>query len=172
MTDSASPDCPAFLGRILPLTTGEIRSSHRQFISTLARLKAVWPLALLSLAVLGCAAGAFFDIRWLIAALMLVAIVAPMVMAFLYIMYALSPRCLPQVHPHRVTIEPEEIVIRYRVKPLPPLENPEEVPEEKTIEVRVPAGQIARIHRGSEAFVIEFCHPFGFARIPWQALPE
>lgn len=51
------------------------------------------------------------DLRWLIVMFMCLLIVSPMVLAFLYFRYALSPRCYPNSFPHTVTVDEQGILL-------------------------------------------------------------
>lgn len=78
-------------------------------------------LALLILA--GIILALTVDIRWGILALMIVFIVTPMVMAFLYFYYGLRPESFVNVMPHKVFFLPGEAVVTLLI--------PEDEPEQE-----------------------------------------
>lgn len=78
-------------------------------------------LALLILA--GIILALTVDIRWGILALMIVFIVTPMVMAFLYFYYGLRPESFVNVMPHKVFFFPGEAVVTLLI--------PEDEPEQE-----------------------------------------
>lgn len=69
------------------------------------------PMTALSILIIAAAVVAIFDIRWLIVALMLICIVTPMVMAWLYFYYGLRPECFVNILPHRVLINTKGIKV-------------------------------------------------------------
>lgn len=77
--------------------------SHPRFIRMIATRMAMVPLAVAGLLVVASAVAAFFDIRWLIVALMTVMIVLPMLGAYLYFHYGLREEGFVNVFPHRLT---------------------------------------------------------------------
>lgn len=148
-------------------TVAPLRMSRGAFLRTLARMKARRPLALLATAVTAAvAAGIFIDVRWSIVALMLVTVVAPMIMAFLYIVWAISPRCLHNVHPHAAKIYPEHLSISYTVTS-PPAEEGEE-PQTRTVEETIPAREIVSFRVGMNEVTVTMRSPFGFIVLPYD----
>lgn len=83
--------------------------------------KWVWSL-LLIIIVAGVVAAIMFDWRWGLVTAMLILVLAPGVMALLYLSYAMSPRCLPDAFPHTVTFGDEDIIVDATIPPLPPAE--------------------------------------------------
>lgn len=72
-----------------------------------------WAIGLLAVAVAGVAAAfAVDDVRWFICGLMVLLIVAPMVMALLYVNYALDGDCAFNVLPHTLSLHSEGVLIR------------------------------------------------------------
>lgn len=72
-----------------------------------------WAIGLLTVVVAGVAAAfAVDDVRWLICGLMVLLIVAPMVMALLYVNYALDADCAFNVLPHKLSLHSEGVMIR------------------------------------------------------------
>lgn len=94
-----------------------------------------WPwiaaLAVLALsAALGAAGG---DLRWLIVAFMVICLLAPMVMAFLYFHYGLRPGCVVNVLPHTCTLTPSGLQVDVWRRPAPDDPEPtEEIPPART----------------------------------------
>lgn len=70
---------------------------------------ATLPMIVLAILIAAAAVAAIADIRWLIVALMLACIVAPMVMAWLYLYYGLRPECFVNILPHKVRIDTKGI---------------------------------------------------------------
>lgn len=81
-----------------------------------------------------------FDLRWLIVMFMCLLIVSPMVLAFLYFRYALSPRCYPNSFPHTATIDEGGITLSgtIEIPALPDKDEPDSEQTEKKIERTVP----------------------------------
>ncbi|MDE5957704.1 MAG: hypothetical protein K2G78_05290, partial [Muribaculaceae bacterium] len=72
-----------------------------------------WAIGLLTVVVAGVAAAfAVDDVRWFICGLMVLLIVAPMVMALLYVNYALDGDCAFNVLPHTLSLHSEGVLIR------------------------------------------------------------
>lgn len=72
-----------------------------------------WAIGGLTAAVAGVAAAvAVDDVRWFICGLMVLLIVAPMVMALLYVNYALDGDCAFNVLPHTLSLHSEGVLIR------------------------------------------------------------
>lgn len=90
------------------ISDNEICMERGRLMATLFYLHArplILILSLLALALL--AAGIFIDIRWAIVFLMIVFIVAPMAMSFLYFYHGLKPATAANVVPHYITFTPE-----------------------------------------------------------------
>lgn len=123
----------------------------------------------LAVIVLMLACGIFIDLRWLIVALMLLTIVVPGIMVFLYLSYALSPRCIPCVHNHYIKVKGDTLSIIYTVTTRA---SDDEEPEEKTVTVNVPHDDIDSCRVGLNYFTITMRRPFGLLKIPYSSLPD
>ena len=83
----------------------EIRMSHGNFVSQLVfRYAGWWLLALSAVAVTGVVFGITVDLRWFVAGMMVVFIIIPMVLAFLYYYYALRKEFYVNMTPHRLLV--------------------------------------------------------------------
>ncbi|MCM1428174.1 MAG: hypothetical protein NC097_00055 [Clostridium sp.] len=135
---------------------------------------AFWPIISLFTAVVALTViGIFVDLRWLIVGLALLFLVAPMLMAFLYIFYALRPFTAYNILPHTIASHPEGLLLTIR-RTFPQEENEKKKGEEKgkakeeekreareeTIEIVIPEEKITRteywgttkiLHIGSKA---------------------
>lgn len=139
------------------------------FLRTLVSLKACKPLAWLGLAVAGAVvAGVTVDIRYAIVALMLVTVVAPMIMAFLYIVYAISPRCLQNVHRRRVEIFPSHLAVTYEVPGFPTDDDDEPEPEPRLVRFDVPVGELTSARMRPADVLVTMRSPFGFIVLPYD----
>lgn len=90
------------------------RLSQSGLLSYLARHHGKWPavIALSIIAGLGLTAWIFADLRFLILALMVLFIVVPMIMAFLYFSYALDADVSFNVLPHSIGIDNSGIYVK------------------------------------------------------------
>ncbi len=152
-------------------TSTPVKLSASRFLRTLASLKARGPLAVMGLLMVaaGCA-GACIDARWFIVALMIPSILLPMVMFFLYAAYALSPRCLHCVHPHKIEAYSDRLRISYTVT-IPALTEEDE-PQEREIHMEVPLSQVVRCTPRLNELLIVLEKPFGFLLLPYDALSD
>lgn len=104
----------------------EFRMSGGRFAAELVfRYAGVWLLLLSATAVTGVALGIAVDLRWMIAALMVVFIIIPMVLAFLYYYYGLRRECFVNMLPHRIVVEDEGISVRLKLSSAECQENKE-----------------------------------------------
>jgi len=156
MNDCAAAE-PIYTTPLLP------RMPATHFIVRLARAKAMLPLAILgALLVIFILLGCLLDMRLLIIGLMIPAIILPMVMAFLYFSYALSPRCLPCVHPHQIEFYHHSLTICYLVS-APVDGHPEAV---RRVRVDVPRADVSGYTVHPEGITIFMRAPFGMLLIP------
>lgn len=94
------------------VTTGEFRIGRYRIVRRMALRHTRVLLASLGAALAVTTVLAFTaDIRWVAVALMLVAIVAPMMLALLYFNYGLRRETVVNILPHRVTISAGEAVV-------------------------------------------------------------
>ena len=95
------------------LTTGIICMSRSKLIATLFYLYGWLPLTILSiLAVVALIAGIIIDVRWAIVFLMVVFIVIPLLMSFLYFFHGLRPTTAANVVPHTLIFTDNGITVR------------------------------------------------------------
>lgn len=81
--------------------------------------KWVW-VVLAVLICMGVVATLLFDWRWALVTAMLILVLAPGIMALLYLSYAMSPRCIPDSFPHSVTFRDKDFTVLAEIPPLPP----------------------------------------------------
>lgn len=111
----------------------------------------------------GASSWTFTDMRWLVAALMLVMVAVPAVLLFLFIHYGMSPRCLPMVYPHTVLLNDSGIHVRATV-PGEPVH---------TLKLDAAWSDVARARAGLKALTIKLKGtPPGLLYIPYDALPD
>lgn len=83
-----------------------------KFAGSLAMIYAKgWIVAIVLLAVAALLAGIFFDLRWGVVFLMIVFLVAPMILAFLYIFHGMRPLTALNVAPHKITFGKQNIAV-------------------------------------------------------------
>lgn len=129
------------------------------------------------LTVAALAAGILVDIRWFIISFMLLLVVAPCVLALLYLLYALSPRCFQNVWPHRTSLTPDGITLTGEITP-PVKENSDDdddsaPPEARPIRLDVPWKDVRRLRIGLHGMTLVFRgKPAGFLDIPYSAIPD
>lgn len=140
-----------------PLETASMRHSRRDFLLLLLGRRGMpWIWAAAAAMLVAGTLGVILDPRWWIIALMIPCAVIPPLFMFLYMAYALSPRCLPLVHDHRVRVDARGLTIIYN-------------PGRET-EVVVPGKDIVLVRPGIKAVLIEMTTPYGLLSIPYTAL--
>ncbi|MBP3298144.1 MAG: hypothetical protein J6L73_00490 [Muribaculaceae bacterium] len=87
--------------------------------AALAPRRTIIAAILLPLFAAAAAAAIILDIRWIIIALMIPLILAPMLLAYLYIDTLLSPRTVPNAFPHTLTFTDTHIRLKAAIPPLP-----------------------------------------------------
>lgn len=96
--------------------TGEFSVSSSRLLGLLMMRWGFYPLlAAFTFFLAGVALGIFLDIRWLIVAFMVLCIVIPALVAFIYFWYALKPLCSFNILPHTLRSTPDGIEVRIRV---------------------------------------------------------
>lgn len=101
----------------MPTETNEIRMSSGRFLSELIfRYAGVWMLTLCIISVIGLALGIVVDLRWFVAGLMLIFVVLPMLISFLYYYYGLRKECYVNTLRHKIRMEEEGLVITMRFR--------------------------------------------------------
>lgn len=96
-----------------PVESGIFRMGGGAFAAALVRnFGRGWIIAF---AVIVCASilpGIFIDVRFLIIALMMVLIISPMMLVFLYYSYGLRRECFINTIPHTVSVEEDMVKVR------------------------------------------------------------
>lgn len=77
------------------------------------RYSGIWLLVLSSVGLIGVIAGAAIDIRWFLIGMLLIFVVSPMLLAFMYYYYGLSRECYVNTLYHKIVIEEEGIRIKF-----------------------------------------------------------
>ena len=97
----------------IPAESRVFRMGAANFISHLIFTYAgPWLLALSATAVAGVAFGIAVDIRWFIVGMMMVFLVIPMLMGFMYYYYGLRRGCLVNSVTHAVVVDDKGITVR------------------------------------------------------------
>ena len=90
-----------------------IKMDARSFVMELVfRYAWIWILGLSVVAVMGIALGITVDLRWLVVGLLIVCVVAPTLLAFLYYYYGLQRGCFVNTLPHRIVIADDGLIAR------------------------------------------------------------
>lgn len=153
------------------------------------RLHVLLPPALILFAA-AIAAAILVDPRYILVALMILLIVAPMLLAFLYLSCLLSPRTVPNAYPHTLTLTGAAIHLRAAVPPLPDRSGKagkkssnegndaeiqeDHIPQEtKIIELEIPLNDISHVRIGLKDLTIYLKgRPTGLLIIPYSAHPD
>lgn len=96
----------ATMSRVFRMTPGRFAAE------LVFRYAWIWILALSLGAVAGIALSIMVDLRWLVITLLIVCIVMPMVLAFLYYYYGLKRGCYVNTVPHRIVMTDEGLAAR------------------------------------------------------------
>ena len=116
---------------------------------------------LFAIPVVASAVAGFFDWRWLIVALIMVFIIWPMALFFVWISVALSPEAVRSSIPHTVGVDDEWMVITYAVREGYPTPEPERISRadilrveqgKKHVAVYVAGGRIILLPPGCRIF--------------------
>ncbi|MCM1152175.1 MAG: hypothetical protein NC328_00770 [Muribaculum sp.] len=95
-----------------------LKYSSGTILSILAMKYAFWPLiATITVFLALLSIGIFVDLRWIIVALMIICIIAPMIAAFLYIWHALKPVTAINTLPHSIRETPDSLIITVHLPP-------------------------------------------------------
>lgn len=107
-------------------------------------------LVIFLMALISCVVYGFIaDIRWVIVGLMLIFILAPMIMAMLYISDALHPDGYFNTLPHRLSVEDTDVVVDMRVV----AQEDEAVEERKRI--HIPLAKLGRYYVTSSGIAVK-----------------
>lgn len=159
------------------IVTEEFTVSRSKFLMLMAECYALRPLTALAIAALVAAAlGIAIDLRWLIIGLMVVCIVTPMVIAFLYFNYGLRPESFVNIVPHTVRIEPGAVCVEavFRENAAddndPPDDSERPDLEEKRVNWRFPIDPALPYTPLSSAIRINLTRDFrGFIYVPYES---
>lgn len=120
---------------------------------------------------------AFYDLRFLILALMILMIVMPLMLGFLYIANGIMPESALNVVTHTVEFRPEGLRVELLIEEMPPL-NPvdpaeTEVPPVVKRTIEIPAADIKGWDTDSRSMTLRLARPKrGFVYIPFSAFGE
>ncbi len=156
--------------------TGRFAMGRGEFArAMMTRFGMRWWGLLFFLVVAGAVAAAVVaDLRWLVVALMLAFIVAPMVAAFLYFSFGLREECYANVLPHTVNVSPGGF--RIVIDVMPPKDYDSDLVKEEESEpkplrrysVDFSAGEIGRYTVDSNGITVAVNASLkGFVRLPF-----
>lgn len=152
-------------------------SASRFAMELLFRYAWIWLLSLSLLAVAGLVLGVTVDLRWLIAALMIVCIVLPMVLGFFYYFYGLRRGCFVNTVPHRIVVRDDGLVCRLWIKESPEsVENESEEDQKPKIRFRdeiFPFSAMGKFVIGKDSAIVPLKKPSaGFLWIPADSFAD
>ncbi len=155
------------------IETDMIRMSGKKLILTLFYLYGGWALITLAfLALPALAAGIFIDLRWLIVFLMLLFLVTPMLMVFLYFYHGLRQSTASNIVEHKLLFTQTGITFRLFEK-VEEEEYTEEESKEKwhvRSEKLYPYDQVANYKTSSDGVLLMLTAPEkGFIWLPYTA---
>lgn len=166
------------------MTTTEFRISRSHLLCSALLMRhaaALWT-ALCVMLVAGVTLSFAADWRFGLVTAMLMLVLAPGVMALLYLNYALSPRCLPEVWPHTVAFGSDGFRVEAKVPPLPVAADgaedgedapgpPEPEPEPATFGFSASYAEVAEVRAGLDGLVLRLAgSPPGLVHVPYSAL--
>lgn len=144
-----------------------------RFLSMLAIRKAKLPIAITALlTVTAIILGAIIDARFYIVALMILALVAPLIMFMLYMFYALSPRSVHNKFPHAASFTDKNIMLRIKLPVSTENEQEANEPGIKIVRIEIPYKDVKKMAIGLSALILEFRKPYGLLIIPYDKLPD
>jgi len=130
---------------------------------------AVWCLLAL-LIIAGMALAISADWRWALVTAMVMLVLAPGVMALLYVDCMFSPRTLPGAYPHTVCFTDDAIEVKATVPPLPG-EDPGQGP--KMLTYTAGYTEVAKLLiRPNDMAIILKGKPPGIILVPYSQLPD
>lgn len=151
------------------ISSEEFRISHSRFMTLMIARKGFWWIFTFFL-LLGLSAvfGIFLDMRFFIVALMIIFILAPMMMFYLYFSIGTTRENAPNILPHRLILESEGITIEVFVAG-------DDESEGRTALFSYPAERIGNYSLYGDGFLIPIKGKEGKAGIvllPYSALPS
>lgn len=141
-------------------STLEFRMTSTRFVAEMIfRYAGVWLIVLAAVAVVGIVCGFVIDLRWFVISLMVVFVVFPMLLAFLYYYYALRRETVINSLPHSLSIVPGDgLMVTMRI---------DEETERKEI---LSWDTLSRYKVGSNSAIVPLRSPLkGFVWIPASA---
>jgi len=99
------------------ITTSEFRIRQSAFVSGIIAEKCFWWIFACVLSVIVSAVfGIFLDLRFLVVSLMIILLVAPMMLFYVYFNEGLTKENAPNILPHRLTISEQGIIVEVSAK--------------------------------------------------------
>lgn len=154
------------------ITTQQFRSSRAQLLAQgLFSRSYLWVWLLLAIAaVTGLILALCVDWRWALVDAMLMLVLAPGVMALLYINVMFSPRTLPGAYPHTLSFTDTGIELQ-AIVPLLPDEAPEREP--KRIGFKAAYSEVKTCRLTLHQMLIRLKgNPPGIILVPYEQLPD
>lgn len=132
------------------------------------RYGGIWLGTLSMLAVAGIALGIAIDLRWLIIALMVIFLLMPMAVAFIYYYYGLRKECYVNTVPHKLILTSDGLTARMFFSNYD--ENNSEQDNIRTRDEHFPFSQMHPYRIGNDSAIIPLRTPLkGFIWIPLKA---
>ena len=146
-----------------------LRMSPRKMVSTMIYLYGTVPVATVAaLAVPALALGIFLDIRWLVVFLMIIFLLVPMAMSFLYFYHGLRPSTASNTSLHRLHFDNDGIKVS-----IVDIEHSEKGDDEHVIVTRsYPFSSVRSVMTSGDGVIILLATPYkGFLWLPYDAFP-
>lgn len=141
--------------------------SGRFAMELIFRYSWIWMLGLSVLSVAGIVLGITVNLRWLVVGLLVICVVIPMVLAFLYYYYGLQRGCFVNTIPHRIVVSEDGLIARLVIRDS---EAPEEV---RVRDEFFPFNRMRPFVVGNDSAVIPLKSPAkGFIWIPADAFND
>lgn len=153
-------------------------SAGRFAIELLFRYAWIWLLSLSLFAVAGIVLGVTVGLLWLVAALLIICIVLPMVLGFLYYFYGLRKECFVNTVPHRLILCEDGIACRLWIKETKEdsRQHMDDVSDKSEIRFRdevFPFSKMARFIIGKDSAIVPLKKPAsGFLWIPADSFAD
>ena len=154
------------------ITTLKFKSGKAQLLRQgLFGRSYLWVWLLLAVSVVtGVILAVCVDWRWALVDAMFLLVLAPGIMALLYINVMFSPRTLPGVYPHTLSFSDSELRLRALIPPLPD-EDSEQPP--KLLELTVTYSDVQTCRLTMDSMVIRLKgKPPGIILVPYAQLPD
>lgn len=151
------------------ITTLEHKITRARLLRTAGRRPLLWIAAVAGFLLLVAGGVAFWlwDLRPVVAVLMLISVGLPGALFFLFINYGLSPRCLPMVYPHIVKISNDGIEVNAVVPPI------DEDGERRQLRLNISWEDVKSARPTLSALILTLKgRPPGIIILPYEALPD